>query len=337
MIGNGWALRLRSRPPTGGATRRTSSCSASTAPRGRPRTSCARTRRASRRPPKRDHRRLGEELDLFSFPEEIGSGLAVFHPKGGIIRREMEDYSRARSTRPPGYELVVHAAHHQGRPLRDLRAPRLVRRRHVPADADRRGARRRGHIRRQGVDYYLKPMNCPFHILIYQARGAVLPRPAAAPVRVRDRLPLRAVGRRPRPHPRAGLHPGRRAHLLHPGAAGGRAAVACSTSSSTCSGLRPRRLLPRAVDRRPREVRRRDRRVGGGDRGAAPGRRGVRPRAGHRPGRGRVLRPEDLRPDPDAHRARPGRCPPSRSTSNLPRALRARVPGRRRHPRSGRS
>ena len=86
---------------------------------------------------KRDHRKLGAELDLFSFPEEIGSGLAVFHPKGGIVRRVMEEYSRERheAARLRVREL---AAHLQGRPLPDLGPPRLVRRRHVPADAPRR-------------------------------------------------------------------------------------------------------------------------------------------------------------------------------------------------------
>jgi Threonyl-tRNA synthetase len=81
---------------------------------------------------KRDHRKLGAELDLFSFPSEIGSGLAVFHPKGGIVRKVMEDYSRQRH-QESGVRVRQHPAHHQGPPVRDLRAPALVRRRHVPA------------------------------------------------------------------------------------------------------------------------------------------------------------------------------------------------------------
>ena len=89
---------------------------------------------------RRDHRKLGAELDLFSFPEEIGSGLAVFHPKGGTIRRLMEDYSRQRHVEA-GYEFVNSPAHHQERPVRELGPPRLVRRRHVPADGARRRAR----------------------------------------------------------------------------------------------------------------------------------------------------------------------------------------------------
>ena len=88
---------------------------------------------------KRDHRKLGAELDLFSFPDEIGSGLAVFHPKGGVIRRVMEDYSRRRHEEA-GYEFVNTPHLTKERPVRDLRAPGLVRRRHVPADGAGRGA-----------------------------------------------------------------------------------------------------------------------------------------------------------------------------------------------------
>ena len=108
---------------------------------GPPRTSCDAYLERSPRPSKRDHRKLGAELDLFSFPDEIGSGLAVFHPKGGIIRKEMEDYSRAAAHRGR-LRVRQHPAHHQGPAVRDLRPPRLVPRRHVPADAPRRGARR---------------------------------------------------------------------------------------------------------------------------------------------------------------------------------------------------
>ena len=91
---------------------------------------------------RRDHRKLGVELDLFSFPEEIGSGLAVFHPKGALVRSIMEDYSRA-AARGRGLRVRELAAHHEGEPVRDVGPPRLVRRRHVPADAARRGRRRR--------------------------------------------------------------------------------------------------------------------------------------------------------------------------------------------------
>ena len=88
---------------------------------------------------RRDHRRLGAELDLFSFPPELGSGLAVFHPKGGLVRKVMEDYSRARHAEA-GYSLRQHAAHHQLGAVRDLGPPPVVRGGHVPADGARRGS-----------------------------------------------------------------------------------------------------------------------------------------------------------------------------------------------------
>jgi threonyl-tRNA synthetase len=119
---------------------------------------------------KRDHRRLGAELDLFSFPEEIGSGLAVFHPKGGIIRREMEDYSRRRHE-AGGYEFV-YSPHVSKSNLfttsghldwyKDGMFPAM----HLDEVRDEDG-----EVTRQGADYYLKPMNCPFHILIYRSRS----------------------------------------------------------------------------------------------------------------------------------------------------------------------
>ncbi|HYZ53877.1 MAG TPA: threonine--tRNA ligase [Streptosporangiaceae bacterium] len=107
---------------------------------------------------RRDHRRLGAELDLFSFPTEIGSGLPVFHPKGGIIRRVMEDYSRRRHEEA-GYEFVntphitkgelFEISGHLGF-YKDSMFP--------PMELD-------------GADYYPKPMNCPMHVLIYSSRG----------------------------------------------------------------------------------------------------------------------------------------------------------------------
>jgi len=119
---------------------------------------------------KRDHRRLGAELDLFSFPEEIGSGLPVFHPKGGIVRRTMEDYSRRRHEEG-GYEFV-YSPHITKQNLfetsghlawyKDGMFPPM----HL--DEVRNDA---GEITRAGVDYYLKPMNCPFHILIFRSQG----------------------------------------------------------------------------------------------------------------------------------------------------------------------
>ena len=119
---------------------------------------------------RRDHRRLGAELDLFSFPDEIGSGLAVFHPKGGIIRRELENYSRERHI-AAGYDFVntphitksnlFEQSGHLGFYKDGMFPPMKV-------DEERDDE---GNIKRQGVDYYLKPMNCPFHCLIFRARG----------------------------------------------------------------------------------------------------------------------------------------------------------------------
>ena len=107
---------------------------------------------------KRDHRKLGTELDLFSFPDEIGSGLAVFHPKGGVVRRVMEDYSRRRHEEA-GYEFV-NSPHITKSNLFEISG-------HLHWFAE-------GFfppMQMEGADYYLKPMNCPFHILIYRSRG----------------------------------------------------------------------------------------------------------------------------------------------------------------------
>ena len=119
---------------------------------------------------KRDHRKLGAELDLFSFPDEIGSGLAVFHPKGGIIRKAMEDYSRQRHEES-GYEFVYSPHITKGNLFQtsghlDWFADSMYPPMHLDEE---RGAD--GEIRKQGQDYYLKPMNCPFHCLIFRARG----------------------------------------------------------------------------------------------------------------------------------------------------------------------
>ncbi|MGJ7442732.1 threonine--tRNA ligase [Aquipuribacter sp. MA13-6] len=119
---------------------------------------------------KRDHRRLGSELDLFSFPEEIGSGLAVFHPKGGIIRREMEDYSRRRHEEA-GYDFVnsphiTKAALFETSGHLDWYADGMYPPMHLDSEHNADGT-----VRRPGQDYYLKPMNCPMHNLIYRSRG----------------------------------------------------------------------------------------------------------------------------------------------------------------------
>ncbi|MCW2659061.1 MAG: thrS, partial [Mycobacterium sp.] len=119
---------------------------------------------------RRDHRKLGAELDLFSFPDEIGSGLAVFHPKGGIVRRELEDYSRRKHTEA-GYEFVntphitkaqlFHTSGHL-----DWYADGMFPPMHIDAEYNEDGS-----LRKPGQDYYLKPMNCPMHCLIFRARG----------------------------------------------------------------------------------------------------------------------------------------------------------------------
>jgi len=119
---------------------------------------------------KRDHRRLGVELDLFSFPDEIGSGLAVFHPRGGVMRKVMEDYSRQRHEEA-GYQFVYSphitksnlfetSGHLQW--YADGMFPAMK----LDAELDENGS-----IKKQGQDYYLKPMNCPFHILIFRSRA----------------------------------------------------------------------------------------------------------------------------------------------------------------------
>ena len=118
---------------------------------------------------KRDHRKLGSELDLFSFPDEIGSGLPVFHPKGGVIRKELEDYSRLRHAQA-GYEFV-YTPHATKGDLFSLSGhldwyadgmyPPMQLDEEVDAD---------GTVRRPAIDYYLKPMNCPMHNLIFRSR-----------------------------------------------------------------------------------------------------------------------------------------------------------------------
>nr|WP_225953637.1 threonine--tRNA ligase [Kibdelosporangium phytohabitans] len=119
---------------------------------------------------KRDHRKLGNELDLFSFPDEIGSGLAVFHPKGGIVRMAMEDYSRRRHVEE-GYDFVYSPHITKGALFevsghldwyRDGMYPAM----HLDAELNEDGT-----VRKPGQDYYLKPMNCPFHDLIFRSRG----------------------------------------------------------------------------------------------------------------------------------------------------------------------
>jgi threonyl-tRNA synthetase len=119
---------------------------------------------------RRDHRKLGVELDLFSFPDELGSGLPVFHPKGGIIRKAMEDYSRQRHV-DAGYEFVYTPHITKGHLYevsghldwyKDGMFPAMQ----VDAELNEDGT-----VRKPAQDYYLKPMNCPMHNLIFRSRG----------------------------------------------------------------------------------------------------------------------------------------------------------------------
>lgn len=119
---------------------------------------------------RRDHRKLGAELDLFSFPDELGSGLPVFHPKGGIIRQEMENYSRKRHVEE-GYEFVYSPHITKGHLYevsghldwyRDGMFPAM----HIDEELNDDGT-----VRKPGQDYYLKPMNCPMHNLVFGSRG----------------------------------------------------------------------------------------------------------------------------------------------------------------------
>jgi threonyl-tRNA synthetase len=119
---------------------------------------------------KRDHRKLGKELDLFSFPDEIGSGLSVWHPKGGIVRGEMEQHARRRHV--AGGYTYVYTPHISKQDL-FLQSNHLVTYKegmfppiHLDEERDEHG-----EVTKAGVDYYLKPMNCPMHILIFKERA----------------------------------------------------------------------------------------------------------------------------------------------------------------------
>jgi threonyl-tRNA synthetase len=119
---------------------------------------------------KRDHRKLGKELDLFSFPDEIGSGLSVWHPKGGIVRQEMEQHALRRH-REGGY-TYVYTPHITKKDL-FIESNHLVTYKEGMFPPIRLDEERdeNGEITKQGIDYYLKPMNCPMHILIYRERA----------------------------------------------------------------------------------------------------------------------------------------------------------------------
>ena len=163
---------------------------------------------------RRDHRKLGVELDLFSFPDELGSGLPVFHPKGGIVRRELEEYSRRKHIEA-GYEFV--------------NTPHITKEQlyitsghlewyadgHVPAHAHRRGVRRGRHPAQARPGLLPQADELPDASPDLPVPRALLPGTAVAALRVRHGLPLREVRRDPRAHPGPRHDPGRLAHLLH--------------------------------------------------------------------------------------------------------------------------
>ena len=209
---------------------------------------------------KRDHRKLGQELDLFSFPEEIGSGLAVFHPKGGAIRRVMEDYSRRRHEEA-GYEFV-NSPHITKSHLFEISGHLdwFADGMYPPMELD------------GGTEYYLKPMNCPFHILIYRSS-----------MRSYRELPLRLFefGTVYRYEKSGVVHGLTRVR----GMTQDDAHIFCTREQivpeldararvrhQRAARLRPRRLLPRAVHQARGQGGRHRRRVGRSHRGAARGR-----------------------------------------------------------------
>ncbi|PAT09292.1 threonine--tRNA ligase [Corynebacterium hadale] len=119
---------------------------------------------------KRDHRRLGNEMDLFSFPDEVGSGLPVFHPDGGIVRMVMEEHSRQRHLKA-GYSFVNTPHVTKGDLFKksghlDWYADGMFPPMQLDGEVDEDG-----NVTKQAVDYYVKPMNCPMHNLIFDSRG----------------------------------------------------------------------------------------------------------------------------------------------------------------------
>ena len=147
----------------------TPACSASTARHGESQEALDRHLELLEEAQRRDHRKLGVELDLFSFPDELGSGLPVFHPKGGIVRRELEEYSRRKHIEA-GYEFVNTRTSPRNSstspPAPGWYADGMFPPMHIDAEFAEDGT-----LRKPGQDYYLKPMNCPMHHLIFRSRG----------------------------------------------------------------------------------------------------------------------------------------------------------------------
>ncbi len=213
-----------------------------------------------------------------------------------------------------------HPAHHQGTALHHLRAPGVVRRRHVPADADRRGVQRGRHRAQARAGLLPQADELPDAPPDLPVAGAFLPRTSVAALRVRQRLPLREVRRGPRADPGARHDPGRRAHLHHPRADARRADLAAAVRARTAGRLRPRRLLPGTVDQGPRQVRRLRRAVGGSHRDAARSGRSLRPATGARPRAERRSTGRRSRCRCATRWDATGRCRRSSSTSTCPTA-----------------
>ena len=210
---------------------------------------------------KRDHRKLGAELDLFSFPDELGSGLAGLPPQGRrAAQARAGGLRRGQRHVEEGFEFVNTPHITKERPVPHLRPPAVLRRRTCSRRCEARGP-----------DYYLKAMNCPMHNLIYRVARALLPRAAAAAVRVRHGLPLREVRRRARPDPgarpdawttrtstcTAEQAPAEIKHLLNFVPRPARATSGSTTSTSSC---RPATTEPGQVHRLRRGLGGRDRR-----------------------------------------------------------------------------
>ena len=265
--------------PTGAATPTARCCSASTARRLRSPKELREHLNWLEEVKKRDHRQLVKELDLFSFHEEAGPGLVYWHPQG---RDDAQDH-RGLLARPPHggrLRLRLHAAHRQSVAVGDVGHLDFYRENmYAPMDVD-------------GQDYYLKPMNCPFHIMIYKIAAALLPRAAAALGGAGHGLPLREERRAARAAARARLHAGRRAHHLHAGPDRGRDAARAALLAVAAARLRLRGHPGVPLDAAG-EGRGRARALGAGA-GIAQARH-RRGGAGLRGGRGRrrVLRPQD--------------------------------------------
>ena len=176
---------------------------------------------------KRDHRKLGAELDLFSFPDETRLGAGRLPPQGRRCCARRWRTTRGAKHIEAGYEFVNTPHITKGRLYEisghlDWYADGMFPAMHLDEERDETGT-----VRRPGQDYYLKPMNCPMHCLIFRSRGRSY---RELPLRMFEfghGVPLREVRRGPRPHPGAGHDPGRRAHLRHRGPRRGRAAARC--------------------------------------------------------------------------------------------------------------